>query len=526
MVAKVVLGESQAGQALGRGVDLAADLVATTLGPAGRAVLIERPFATPTLLRDGYAVLQQLERADPAEEMGLRAMRELAWRTLDQVGDGTSSAVVLARALLREGRRAVRAGFAAAELQDAFDRQAGRVIASLESRAIADPDQAQLEQVAAQAAGGDLSLARRVVEAHLAAGADGVVQVEEGRGSRDELDVAPGLHFDQGWISAHFVEDQETQSVEIANPLIIFHLGALTELGPILPVLEMIAKADRGLMLIADSVGGNALSTLVVNRQRAGFKVAAVKAPGTGVWRQLMLEDLAIATGGMVIGEQMGTRLEKLRPHMAGQAERIRITRIGTTITGGKGDPAMVRIRAKEIRQAIARERHLAFDREQHQRRLARLEAGIATLRIGGVTESEMAVRQRQAKAASAAVQAARSGGVLLGGSAAYLRAGLHCQEVRAGDPLERMAARIFATALAAPLGQIAGNAGVDGRAVAWQLAEPGAAGQCYDVGACGLRPESVLVDALPVARAVVRNASSTAARLLGMAVAITSRAA
>ncbi|HEX2528235.1 MAG TPA: chaperonin GroEL [Geminicoccus sp.] len=525
MAAKIVRTGEAASAALARGVDVAADIVGTTIGPAGRTVLIGREHVSPLLVRQGYAIMQQLDLDDPGEQMGVQAMRELAWRTSDQVGDGTSSAIVMARALLRAGMAAVAAGVAPADLQDGLDAHCRAVVAELEARADTAPSPEQLEAVAAQAASGDRVIGRLLVEAHTEVGPSGVVQVLEGHGSRDEVQVDPGLHFDQGWISPYFVDDQPTQSVEIDKPLVILHLGAVNDLGPIVPVLEMIAKADRGLVLIAENVGGDALSTLVVNKQRAGFKVAAVKAPGAGRWRELMLEDLAIATGGVVIGGPLGTSLEQLRPSMAGRAQKVRITRTGTTMVGGGGDPALVARRTDEIRDAIRREKHLSFDRDQHRKRLARLEAAVATVRIGGATTTAIAERHARALAASAAVRAAMAEGIVPGGSSSLVHMGLLLRSRLPGDLAGQMIHRTMSACLQAPLQAIAANGGLDGRSVCHHLEAAGDR-SCFDMTARTLVAADAIGDPLPVLRAALINSVSTASRLLGLGAAITSTAA
>jgi chaperonin GroEL len=522
MAAKVVRFGANAWEPLAHGVDIAADLVASTLGPAGRAVLVGRAHAAPLMLRNGYAVVQQLDLANAEHQAGVLMMRDLAWRTSDQVGDGTSSAIVMARAFLRAGALAVLAGVKRAELQAVIDAHCTAVVAELgaASRPILAGD--ALIRVATQAAGGDAAIGALLAEAHAQAGADGVVVVEEGRGNEDHVQVDAGLHFDQGWISAHFAGDPAAQSVEIQNPLILLHLGPINEIGPILPALEMIAKAGRGLVLIAESVGGEALSTLVVNKQRAGFEVAAVKAPGVGPWRQLMLEDIAIATGGLVIGEAFGSSLERLRPQMAGRARTVRITAAGTTIIGGDGDPAMRAIRTREIRDAIAREKHLSFDREQHRKRLARLEAGIATVRIGGVTATEITQRFDRAKAASASVRVAQAGGVIAGGSAAFIHAGRRAEAALPQDLAGRMVGRMFAAALQAPLRAIADNAGLDGRSVVARVLAADS-NLCFDAEARHFVASDTLFDPMAVLQAALVNSVSVASRLLGMGAAVVS---
>jgi chaperonin GroEL len=525
MAAKIVRPGGVAGTLLAGGVDVAADLVATTLGPAGRAVLVGQSHGQALFLRNGYAVLQEVDIGGGERQMGVQAMRELAWQTSDEVGDGTSTAVVMARALLNAGARAMRAGLSPAALQDAIDAHCRVIVTELEAmcRPVTGGD--QLVRVATQAAGDDGVIGRLIAEAHDKAGVDGVVQVEAGHGVADELRVDPGLHFDQGWVSSHFAAEVGGKSVEIDDPLIILHFGQLSELGPIVPVLEMIAKADRGLVIIADNVSGDALTTLLVNKQRAGFKVAAVKAPGTGLWRQTMLEDIAVATGGMVIAEHLGTRLEHLRPHMAGRAEKITITEKTTTIQGGRGERPAVETRIREIRDAIAGEKHLSYDRDQHRKRLAWLTAGIATVRLGGFTATEIGARKERAKEASAAVRAALAGGILPGGSSALVHAGRRASSRLPNDLTGRLLGRIFGAALAAPLRAIAHNAGADGRAVIARVADaPDTV--CYDALTRDLVASEELCDPLPIAKAALVNSVSTASRLLNVGAAITSRAA
>ncbi len=516
MAGKIVRFGTAAGEALARGVDVAADLVACTLGPAGRAVLVGRTHAAPLMLRNGYGIVQQLDLANPEHQAGVLLMRELAWRTSDQVGDGTSSTIVMARAFLRAGALAKFAGVPGSELQAVIDAHCAVVASELEaaSRPVLTGD--ALLRVATQAAGGDAAVGALIADAHARAGADGVVVVEEGRGNEDHVQVDAGLHFDQGWISPHFAGDPAAQSVEIEDPLILLHLGPVNDIGPILPALEMIAKADRGLVLIAESVGGEALNTLVVNKQRAGFKVAAVKAPGAGPWRQLMLDDIAIATGGLVIDEAFGSTLENLRPQMAGRARAVRITSAGTTIIDGQGDPAMRAIRTREVRDAISREKHLSFYREQHRKRLTRLEAGIATVRVGGVTATEITQRFDRAKTASAAVRAAQAGGVVAGGSAAFVHAGRRTEAKLPRDLAGRMAGRMFAAALQAPLNAIADNAGLDGRAVVSRVAAEGGC-LCFDAATRDFARSNTLFDPMAVLRAALINSVSTASRLLGI---------
>jgi chaperonin GroEL len=525
MVSKSVRSGECASAGVARGVNLIADLVSVTLGPAGRAVLVGRTHAPTLLLRNGHAISQEVDVEEGERQMGVQAMRELAWRTSDQVGDGTSTAIVMARAVVNEGIRAIAAGIAPAVLQKAIDTHCSRLVAELDSMGAPIGDDSQLVRVATQAAGGDSAIGKLLADVHVKAGLDGVVQIEEGHGTGDEARFVPGLHFDQGWISPHFVDDQDSQSVEMDDPLILLHLAPINDLNPIVPVLEMMAKARRGLVIVAENVGGAALAALIVNKQRAGLKVAAVKAPGTGLWRQLMLDDIAIATGATVISDQLGTTLSNLRPQMAGRAKRIRIDSTGTTIFGGGGDPALVQARIRELRDAIAHEKDLSFDREQHQKRLAWLAAGIGMIRMGGGTESEIRDRRNRAKAASAAVRAAQLGGAVAGGSAALVHAERRARRALPKDLTGRVVTRILAAAVEAPLRAIAENAGDDGRAVVARVAASGGT-LCYDAARRSFPPPDALCDPLPVVRASLVNSISTASRLLGIGATIASRVA
>jgi chaperonin GroEL len=522
MAATVVTLGTDARQLLARGVEIAADLVATTMGPAGRAVLVGRTHAPPLLLRNGYTIVQHLDLSEPELQAGVLTMRELAWRTSDQVGDGTSTTIVMARALMRAGAAAFAAGIPSVELQDAIDEHCAAVLRDLAAAKRSDPTAEELRQVAIQAAGGDAGIGALIAGAHHEAGPDGVVAIEEGRGTEDHVRVDPGLHFDQGWISPHFVTDQASQMAEIDDPLILLHLGPISELDPIVPALEMIAKADRALLLIAENVTGNALSTLILNKQRAGLKVAVVKAAGTGVWREQILTDIAIATGATVIGEPYGTSLEHLRPQMAGRAAKVSISRTGTTIVGGRGNAGAIAARVQEIRDAIAREKHLDYDRDMHRRRLARLQGSIATVSVGGMTESEIADRLGRAKTASAAVAAARKGGVVAGGSAAFIHAGRRAASSLPPGLVGRVVGTMFEAALHAPVQAIAGNAGADGRAVAHRLVEEPSL--CFDALTRSFVAAETLTEPSAVLETALLNSVSAASRLVGVAAAIAMR--
>ena len=515
---------SPARQALLRGADLLADALRPTLGPAGRRVLIERPFASPLLSANGYAIAKEVELSDPLANLGVRALREVAWRTSNEVGDGTTTAMLLTRELLAEGIRASLMGLSPRGLQRGLERAVETALAELERRSHKEPSAAQLAGIGTLAAGGDDEVGSLVADAAGRVGREGVVLVEDGRGLACELLLREGLHYDQGYVSPHFVTDEARMVVELEEPYLLLHLAPIADLGAIVPVLNAFAKADKPLLLIAQDVTGEALSTLVINKRRAGFKVAAAHAPGQGERRRALLEDLAIATGGQLIAVELGTRLQDLRPEMLGRAKRVLVTREATTIVEGAGRPAAIEVRCRELRQAIEREKYLSYDREQLQQRLARLVSGIAVLQVGGATETTLKERKERAGAAVNAVRAAAAGGILPGSGAALVHASKALAGVPSADEAECTGVGLVKRALCAPARQIAANAGVDGGLVVARLLDQddpdfgfdAATGRYGDLAAAGI------VDATRVVAAGLRNAASTAARIITTEAAVT----
>jgi chaperonin GroEL len=496
-----------------RGVDTLADLVARTIGPAGRAVLVGRRHGMPQLCRNGYAIARNLELDNQAQQVGVAMARELAWRTSDAVGDGTKTAILVARALLRAGGRASLAGIPASELVALIEAHEAVVLDALESTGLDAPEGEALGRFAAQAACGEAALGALLAEAHAAAGRDGIVLVEAGQGAADSLRFAGGLQLDQGWISPHLVDDQQTQSIKLSDPLILLHAGPIAALGPMVRVLEMIAKAGRSLLIVADSLGEQALATLIANKRRAGLKVAAVKAPGAGPWRRLQLEDLALATGATLIAPELGTTLDGIRPQVMGRAAEVRVDRTTTTIIGGGGEPEVIAPRIDEIRRAIAQEQHLAFDREQHQKRLARLSSGIATLSVGGQTPAHLAARLEQAKNASAAIASAMAGGLVPGGSAALAHAAGRARARLPTGLAGELLGRLFQAACEAPLRAIVRNTGEAAEILVPRLVDR--PDLTFDARRRCLVPIDELRDPLPVVRTAFQNAVATASRLL-----------
>lgn len=508
--------------ALLRGLDVLAAAVRPTLGPAGRSVMIERPFARPIVSRSGYAIAKHVHLDDPIADMGVRTLREVGWRTADEVGDGTTTAMVLAWAMAQAGIRAAGLGANPRDLQRGFDRACAAGIAALQGLSRpASPT--QIAHVGALATHGDREIGTMLAEALGRVGAEGFILVEDGQGQGSALEIREGMHFDKGYVSSHFATDERRTLVEMDDPYILMHLARISDLGAVVPVLNAFATSGKPLLLIAEDVTGEALSTLVVNRIKADFKVAAVLAPGAGTWRKGMLEDIAIATGGQIVGDERGNKLEDLRPEMLGRAKRVRITRDATTIVEGAGDREEIALRARQLRAAIAREQHLSYDREQLQQRLARLVSGIAVIRVGGVTETELKERKERATDAVHAVRAAAAGGIVPGGGAALLMASKALDGLASESDDERAGIAIVRSAMRAPATQIADNAGADGRwAVARQL-ETTDPNHGFDAARerFGDLLEAGVIDATQVVCCALRNAVSAAARIVTSEAAI-----
>lgn len=518
--------EAQA--AILRGAGMVARTVATTLGPAGRAVLIGRAHAAPLLSRQGHAIAKTIELSDPLANLGARALREVAWRMDDELGDGTTTAIVLTHALLREGVRAARVELNPRAFQAGMELAVATALRALEGGARPAAGERELAQIATHASGGDARLGTLLAEAAERVGAEGVVLVEAGEGLASELEVREGMHYDQGYVSSHFTTDEAASRVELPDPYLLLCLTPITTLGAIVPALNAFASAEKPLVIIAPDVSGEALSTLVVNRLRANFQVAAAHAPGAGACRRPMLEDVAIATGGEIVGDERGHTLDDLRPRMLGRAGRVLITRDATTIERGAGDPQAIEQRRRELRAAIAREVYLSYDREQLQKRLARLAGGVGVVKVGGVTESELASGRERASGAARAVRAAATGGILPGGGAALAHASNALAALPAEGLAQRAAVAAVRRALLAPARQIAANLGLDGGAVVARLlaSDDGAFGFDAATSRHGDLLEAGVVDAAPVVCAALRNAASTAARLLGTEAAIAPRRA
>lgn len=506
-----------------KGADIVADLAELTLGPAARHVLVDRAHAHPVITGGGYAVALEVDLSDPTAQLGARALRDLAWRTSDTVGDGTATAIVLCRAVLRGIVRAAAAGLDPNTLRAALDDGVGRVIALLDGTIQPASDETALVKVASTAAGGDGVIGLTIGRASARVGIEGMVLVEDGHGTEDRIEHHDGMQFDQGWLAPAFVTDETAQLVDYDEPYLLLCASRISNLDAIVPALNAFASSGKPLAIIAEDVTGEALATLIANRRRAGAKLAAVKAPGVGPWRRLLLGDIAVATGATVIGDEQGLRPEEVGPAMVGRARRIRIGRVSTTIIDGAGRAEDVAARRSEIRHAIEREKYLSYDREQQQRRLARLASGVAIARFGGATGTVIAERKERAKGAAAAARAAARHGSVVGGAAGLLHATRALPGAEAKSLEEGIATRILREALAAPLIAIARNRGRDGRSIAARLLENGLPSAGFDARADRVHDllAAGVLDPVEVVRTALRAAVATGGRLGAIEAAI-----
>ena len=470
MPVKEVKFSTDARARLARGVDTLADAVRVTMGPKGRNVLLDKSFGAPRISKDGVTVAKEIELKDKFENMGAQMIREVASRTSDEAGDGTTTATVLAQSIVREGLKAVAAGMNPMDLKRGIDSAVGAVVDDLKkhSRKIAGSD--EIEQVGTIAANGEAEIGRFIAEAMEKVGKEGVITVEEAKGLATELDVVEGMQFDRGYLSPYFVTNAEKMVTELEDPYILLHEKKLSGLQAVVPLLEAVVQSGKPLLVIAEDVEGEALATLVVNRLRGGLKVAAVKAPGFGDRRKAMLEDIAILTGGQMISEDLGIKLENVTLDMLGSARRISITKEETTIVGGAGKKKDIEGRCSQIRAQVE-ETTSDYDREKLQERLAKIAGGVAVINVGGVTEIEVKERKDRVDDALNATRAAVEEGILPGGGMPLLYGARVLGKLDAtGD--RRVGVDIVRKALAAPVRQIANNAGADGALVVGRLAE------------------------------------------------------
>ena len=516
MAAKDVKFGADARQRMLRGVDILADAVKVTLGPKGRNVVLDKSFGAPRITKDGVSVAKEIELADKFENMGAQMLREVASKTNDVAGDGTTTATVLAQAIVREGHKAVAAGMNPMDLKRGIDKAVTSVIEELKKNAKKITTPAETAQVGTISANGESEIGKMISEAMQKVGSEGVITVEEAKHFQTELDVVEGMQFDRGYISPYFVTNTEKMTADLENPFILIHEKKLSSLQPMLPLLESVVQSGRPLLIIAEDVDGEALATLVVNKLRGGLKIAAVKAPGFGDRRKAMLEDIAILTGGQVISEDLGIKLETVTLPMLGTAKKVRIDKENTTIVDGAGKADDIKGRCKQIRAQIE-ETTSDYDREKLQERLAKLAGGVAVIRVGGSTEIEVKERKDRVDDALHATRAAVEEGIVPGGGTALARATLALAKLHYHNEDQRVGGDIIRKALQAPLRQIAHNAGEDGAVIANKVLENTDYAFGFDAQAGEYKNlvEAGIIDPAKVVRTALQDAASVAGLLI-----------
>jgi chaperonin GroEL len=471
MAAKEVKFSSNARDKMLRGVDILADAVKVTLGPKGRNVVIEKSFGAPRITKDGVSVAKEIELEDKFENMGAQMVREVASKTNDMAGDGTTTATVLAQAIVREGAKSVAAGMNPMDLKRGIDLAVAAAVKDLESRSKKINDSSEVAQVGTISANGDKQIGEMIAQAMQKVGNEGVITVEEAKSLETDVEIVEGMQFDRGYLSPYFVTDTEKMTVELDDPFILLHEKKLGNLQAMLPVLEAVVQSSRPLLIIAEDVEGEALATLVVNKLRGGLKVAAVKAPGFGDRRKAMLEDIAILTGGQVISEDLGIKLENVGLDMLGTAKKVSITKENTTVIDGAGEKSQIEGRVNQIKAQIE-DTTSDYDREKLQERLAKLAGGVAVIRVGGATEVEVKEKKDRVDDALNATRAAVEEGIVPGGGTALLRAKKAVEALKDDNADIQAGIKIVLRALEAPIRQIAKNAGVEGSIIVGKIQE------------------------------------------------------
>ncbi|WP_207478768.1 chaperonin GroEL [Arenibaculum pallidiluteum] len=516
MAAKDVKFSTEARNKMLRGVDILADAVKVTLGPKGRNVVIEKSFGAPRITKDGVTVAKEIELSDKFENMGAQMVREVASKTNDLAGDGTTTATVLAQAIVREGAKSVAAGMNPMDLKRGVDMAVEAVVADIKARSRKVSTNAEVAQVGTISANGEREIGEMIARAMEKVGNEGVITVEEAKSLETELEVVEGMQFDRGYLSPYFVTNPDKMIAELENPYILLHEKKLSGLQALLPVLESVVQSGRPLLIVAEDVEGEALATLVVNKLRGGLKVAAVKAPGFGDRRKAMLEDMAILTGGQVISEDLGIKLENVTIDMLGTAKKIVINKENTTIVDGAGTRDDIEARIKQIKQQIE-ETTSDYDREKLQERLAKLAGGVAVIRVGGATEIEVKERKDRVDDAMHATRAAVEEGIVAGGGTALLYAIKALDALKPGNDDQRVGIEIIRRALRAPARQIAENAGVDGSIVIGKLTEQSDSNFGFDAqtGQYTDLVKAGIIDPAKVVRTALQDAASVAGLLI-----------
>ncbi|MEH6519874.1 chaperonin GroEL [Sulfitobacter sp.] len=473
MAAKDVKFGTDARNSMLRGVNILADAVKVTLGPKGRNVVLDKSFGAPRITKDGVSVAKEIELEDKFENMGAQMVKEVASRTNDEAGDGTTTATVLAQAIVREGMKSVAAGMNPMDLKRGIDLATLKVVEAIKaaSRPVSDSD--EVAQVGTISANGEADIGQQIADAMQKVGNEGVITVEENKGLETETDVVEGMQFDRGYLSPYFVTNSDKMTVELEDAIILLHEKKLSSLQPMVPLLEQVIQSQKPLLIISEDVEGEALATLVVNKLRGGLKIAAVKAPGFGDRRKAMLQDLAVLTGGQVISDDLGMKLESVTMDMLGSAKKVSITKDETTIVEGAGDKADIEARVAQIRNQIE-ETTSDYDKEKLQERVAKLAGGVAVIRVGGMSEVEVKERKDRVDDALNATRAAVQEGIVVGGGVALIQAGKVLEGLKGANSDQDVGITIIRKALEAPLRQIAENSGVDGSVVAGKIRESG----------------------------------------------------
>ncbi|MHC2484620.1 chaperonin GroEL [Rhizobium leguminosarum] len=516
MAAKEVKFNTDARERMLRGVDVLANAVRVTLGPKGRNVVIDKSFGAPRITKDGVSVAKEIELEDKFENMGAQMLREVASKTNDLAGDGTTTATVLAQAIVKEGAKAVASGMNPMDLKRGIDIAVDAVVKELKTNARKISNNSEIAQVGTISANGDAEIGRFLAEAMEKVGNEGVITVEEAKTAETELEVVEGMQFDRGYLSPYFVTNQDRMRVEFEDPYILIHEKKLSNLQSMLPVLEAVVQSGKPLLIIAEDVEGEALATLVVNKLRGGLKIAAVKAPGFGDRRKAMLEDIAILTGGTVISEDLGIKLENVTLNMLGRAKKVAIEKENTTVIDGVGSKAEIDGRVAQIRAQIE-ETTSDYDREKLQERLAKLAGGVAVIRVGGSTEVEVKEKKDRVDDALHATRAAVEEGILPGGGVALLRAVKALDGIPTANDDQRVGIDIVRRAVEAPVRQIAENAGAEGSVIVGKLREKSelSFGWNAQTGEYGDLYEQGVIDPAKVVRTALQDAASVAGLLV-----------
>ena len=515
MAAKEVRFGADARERMLRGVDILADAVKVTLGPKGRNVVLDKSFGAPRTTKDGVTVAKEIELEDKFENMGAQMVREVASKTNDVAGDGTTTATVLAQSIVREGAKAVAAGMNPMDLRRGVELAVTSAIEDLNKRSKKVKSSDEVAQVGTISANGEASIGNMIADAMQKVGNEGVITVEEAKSLESDLDIVEGMQFDRGYLSPYFITNADKMIAELEDPYILLHEKKLSNLQSMLPILESVVQSSRPLLIIAEDVEGEALATLVVNKLRGGLKVAAVKAPGFGDRRKAMLEDIAILTGGEVISEDLGIKLENVTIDMLGTAKRVRVSKDDTTVVDGAGKKADIQARCGQIRQQVE-ETSSEYDREKLQERLAKLAGGVAVIKVGGATETEVKERKDRVDDALNATRAAVEEGIVPGGGVALLRAKKAVEAVTNTNPDIQAGIKIVLRALEAPVRQIAENSGVEGSIVVGKIQEKkGNFGFDAQTEEYGDLVEKGIIDPTKVVRIALQDAASIAGILI-----------